>query len=89
MNESKPLQHGCYAHLPGTGPRDTTCFGCENCKPKESRTGGVTRYFCSKWVDIKKAMGTPKPVAKPILCATPSCKYFEKRSKTPVGNLFG
>lgn len=67
MNAGSTLKFGCYAHLPGSGPKDQVCSRCTFQEPDK------TKFICAKYQTLTGRKG------KPIYPGSPSCRYFEAK----------
>ena len=67
LQNERRVQLGCYAHIPGSGPRGEICSRCAMLAPDGSR------FVCDKYRTMTGRKG------KPISPNSSACKYFVAR----------
>jgi len=67
----KNFYNGEFAHIPGGGPKGTTCRECGLMRPINSDKGRCLRAAQMRRVVLAKL--------DPVNLGTPSCKYYEPK----------
>jgi hypothetical protein len=67
LNSSSTAKLGCFAGIPGTGPKGSICAGCSLLEPAGSK------FVCDKYQQLTGRKG------KPISPNSSACRYFSQR----------